>query len=579
MRVIKVKINNYRNLNGSQIVLNPDINFLVGENDTGKSNFLDMLNFLMNRRSFLEDDFYDKTKPIEVQFSLKLSEAEKGIFDDCIDPNQNDMINLIARQDSYLEEISYKHIESDTPISYMKFRCVNFIKYDSLRNPKDEITFYKGRGVGKFLAYLVNRFTSEDTKISFENIISKESVKPIVDYINEKLKNLRVFEEFMMCASIEEELTDLIHRILTIKDSKGFEIEKIGHGVQFSFLIELYILQNLMKLIEDRRRDHCIFSHNDKRNISIILGLDEPEIHLHPYMQRSLVKYINNLVHNKAINFSNLAKELFEIDGMDGQAIIVTHSPNILLNNYKYLARFYLSESKIAISSGEQLDLKPDAEKHLFKNFIYIKEAFFSRCVIIVEGETEFGALPIWAEKVVGDLDKFGISVINAGGAGGVPPTAYLLSDFEIPNVSIVDKDQYESQKTNYDSITNLRLTDCMDFEEEIVDNLIAIQKINLLFEIVNEHDYKGLDRYIQRTKLSSIATKYGISQSWDDKDHRFSEISQTNNNNLKKTMFLSWLNIEKSITLGRIIGEKLRQEEIPQKYKETIEEAKSLSK
>lgn len=577
MKILNVAIKNYRNLDDIKIHFNPNINFLIGENDLGKSNFLDMLDTIFNDRRFLENDFFNKNEPIEIDFSLLLNEIEKGIFEDYFDPNKNDLIHIKAKQEDPDELIKYFHKESEEEIHYKKFRCINFIKYDSLRTPKEEFTFYKGRGVGKFLSYLVDRFISEDATV--EDYIKKDSLEPILDYINEKFKKIRIFNEFMISAFIEKELTDLVYRILTIKDSKGIEIQKIGHGVQFSALIILFILERLMRMVEDTRRSECIFANGDKKSISLILGMDEPEIHLHPYMQRSLMNFINNLLLNQEEQFFSLVKELFSIDSFDGQAIIVSQSPNILLNNYKYIVRFYKEGPKLNITSGSELELTRDIEKHLFKNFQYIKEAFFSRCVIIVEGDTEFGSLPIWAEKIIGNLDELGITVIHGGGAYSIPPITNLLNELKLSNVSIVDRDAYELLQSKYKSIPNLYITDKKDFEEELVNTLFVSGQIKILFGLINEYDINGLERKIQKAKLEEIAKKYRINITWNNKDYKFSEILELDNQeDLKKTMFLSWLNINKSIILGRFIGEEMEQICIPVKYKEAFEKAKILS-
>jgi putative ATP-dependent endonuclease of OLD family len=577
MKIVKVRIDNYRNLDKVEMYFNPDMNFLIGENDLGKSNLLDMFDVVFNRRRFSEEDFFNNSNLIKIEFSLLLSEAEKGNFEDYFDPIDNNLINIIAKQEAPDEDLKYFHKESEEEIHYSKLRCVNFLKYDSLRTPQEELTFYRRRGVGKFLSYLVNRVVTEDDKQ--DDFIKKESINPILLYINEIFKKMRLIKDFMISASIEKEITDLVFRILTIKDSQGIEIQKTGHGVQFSLLIMLHILERLMQIIEDKRRQECLFTANGEKTISLILGMDEPEIHLHPYMQRSLMNFVSSFLQNKEALFSSLVKELFDIDKFDGQTIIVSHSPNILLNNYKYIARFYKEESKIKVTSGSQLQLTPEIEKHLLKNFSYIKEAFFSRCVIIVEGDTEYGALPMWAEKIIGNLDDLGITVIHGGGANSIPPIANLLNKLKLSNVRIVDRDVYESSRIKYDSIPNLFVTDKRDFEEELVENLFTAGKDKILFELVDEHDTIGLKKRIQKSKLKDIAEKYGITITWDDNDYAFNEILEVNDKeNLKKAMFLSWLDINKSIILGRIIGEKVELDYIPKKYKETIEQAKVMS-
>ncbi|MBK8823125.1 MAG: AAA family ATPase [Anaerolineales bacterium] len=42
---------------------------------------------------------------------------------------------------------------------------------------------------------------------------------------------------------------------------------------------------------------------NSEKHISMVLGLDEPEIHLHPYLQRSLIKYVSEILENKDSDF------------------------------------------------------------------------------------------------------------------------------------------------------------------------------------------------------------------------------------------------------------------------------------
>jgi len=575
MKLNGVKVVNYRNLDGVKIALDPNINFLVGEHNLGKSNLLDMLNTLFNGRRFLEEDFFNPHNPIEIEFSIILSEAEKGIFEDYFDPMQSNVINIIAKQENADDDIRYFHMESEEEIPYLKYRCINYLKYDSLRTPKEELSFHRGRGVGKFLSYLVEKFINQETSLNTEDYIKKESLKPVIDYINKFLTNIRLLKDFKISANIEDELNDLLYRILTIKDSKGFQIQKIGLGIQFSILIVLSIFEKLMRFIEYGKKEECMFMSDNQKQISLILGLDEPEIHLHPYMQRSVIKFVNNIIQNKEDEFSFLIKELFDIDKIDGQAIIVTHSPTILLNQYKYVVRFYVEHPNIKVIYGKDITLDRASEKHLLKNFIYIKEAFFSRCVILVEGDTEYAVLPLWAEKIIGDLDELGISVIQAGGSNSVPPVAKLLSKLKIPNVSIIDRDNYLLNKNYYDQIGNLKITKHKDFEQELIEHLTENGNFKILFQIFKECEF-SLDVPIQKNKLKSIAEEYNINITWKEKDFKFSEIESNGEDiNLIKAMFLSWLN-KKSIILGRTLGEKVDLDLIPPIYKEVIELAKT---
>lgn len=575
MNITKVHVENYRNLDGIQITLNPDFSCFVGENDLGKSNLLDMLNTLFNGWRFVEDDFSDVNKPIKIEFSLKLRDEEIGVFDDYFDPTSHDALNVLAVQDSPDDNIQFFHRESGEGIYPGKFRSANFIKYDSLRSPHDELTFHRGRGVGKFLAYLIDKSLSANP---IGECLNKDSVKPAVDYVNKVFKKIKMFEEFGINASIEESLSDLVYRILSITDAKGFDVQKMGYGVQFSVLVVLTILDQLMRLVEEKKRQEYIFEHNGEKSISLILGLDEPEIHLHPYMQRALVRYIENLLNNEEEDFSLLIKEVFGIDKINGQALIATHSPSLISNSYKRVNRFYRTGARVDVVSGEDISLGTGIEKHLLRNFPYIKEAFFSRCVIIVEGDTESGALPVWGEEMHGELDKHGIAVISGGGGRSIPPIAQLLNRFKISNCSIVDRDIYGGSQTTYNAIANLHVTDKRDFEEELVDTLQAAGKTQLLFDIVKDYEANGLDRQIQKNKLVQIAGRYNLDATLIQGDCTLATLTAASDKNLLKIVFLSWLDLQKSITLGRLIGEKVEAAIIPVPYFAVMMEAKALA-
>lgn len=575
MRLTKVIIKNFKNLDDIEIVLNPKFNFLIGENDLGKSNFLEMLDIIFNNRRFFEDSFTDRSNPIEVKFSILLTSIEKGIFEDFFDPNTNNLINIIAKQIDPDESIRFYHEESMEEIHFSRIKCINFLRYESVRLPKEELTFFKNRGVGKFLCYLVDKILGGDELI--EDYIKKDSIKPIISYINDKLNKIRILKDFQLNASIGNDLTDLIYRILVIKDSKGFELQRIGHGVQFSLLIVLFILEKLMRLIEDKKRNNCIFTENNRKNISLILGLDEPEIHLHPYMQRSLMIFMDNIINNKDEQFLTLIKELYDIDQIDGQVLVVSHSPNILLNDYQYIVRFFKKDSKINICNGSSIILTQEMKKQLYKNFPYIKEAFFSRCAIIVEGDTEFGSLTVWAEKMLGNIDEFGLIIINSGGARSIPSISKLLDIMSINNVSIVDRDVYQETQQLYDSVNNLKITNKRDFEAELVENLFVNSKSELLFELIEEFDPMGLERKIEEPKINDICKKYSISITWPAKSYKFTDILKMNED-IKKAMFISWFDINKSILLGKYLGEKIDITYLPESYKTTIELAKQLA-
>ena len=60
---------------------------------------------------------------------------------------------------------------------------------------------------------------------------------------------------------------------------------------------------------------------------------------------------------------------------------------------------------------------------------------------------------------------------------------------------------------------------------------------------------------------------------------NKFNEIDSIGDVNLIRVMFLSWLDIRKSIVLGRFIGDKVPKQDIPQSYVDAINKAKETAR
>ena len=131
MKLKRVSIENYRNLNSTNIEFDESCNFIVGENNIGKTNILSLFNVIFNRRGFNYEDFADATLPILIRISIKLANEEIGHFEDLFDIEDYSNINIICRQVSPEENMEFFHMETETYISPSLIKCLNFIYYDS----------------------------------------------------------------------------------------------------------------------------------------------------------------------------------------------------------------------------------------------------------------------------------------------------------------------------------------------------------------------------------------------------------------------------------------------------------------
>ena len=563
MKINSIKIENFRNLDQLAVNFSSTINYIVGENNIGKSNLLCCLNKVFNAKSFEKKDFKDINKEIRIDFTLSINDDEVGVFDDLIDPENSNSINIYARQENYEEYLKFYHKETDESISNSLIRKTNIISYDSLRNPKNELDFSKTKGAGLFLNYIVGHYV--DNKGSNVSYLKKDAVKGLEKYTETTLKNLSVFERFNIYPEMEGDVKELLSRILVLKDNNNMELSETGYGVQFNMLIILSIFEKIIDFAKKRK---------DEKTFSTILIFDEPEIHLYPYLQRTIVKYILKIAKGEDEKFNKILKKLFDIDKIDGQVIIATHSSNIIEKDYKKIIRLFSNNNLVDGISGESLELSEKDNKQLEMQFEYVKEAIFAKAVIIVEGESEFGCFNKFAEKMNIDFDRRSIALIKANGANSIIPLMDMFNAFGIQSVGVIDRDkESETQSAVH---LNRFYTTSKCFDSEIVENIITKRKYKKLEEILVAYDQHGINRNIQKGKLEKIIKDFRYEDVTVNKDYRFDQV--THSDRIYKVMYVAWFENNKGVLLGKIIGDLLSKNEIPICYQNAIKKVKELS-
>ena len=486
-----------------------------------------------------------------------------GVFDDLIDPENSNSINIYARQENYEEYLKFYHKETDESISNSLIRKTNIISYDSLRNPKNELDFSKTKGAGLFLNYIVGHYV--DNKGSNVSYLKKDAVKGLEKYTETTLKNLSVFERFNIYPEMEGDVKELLSRILVLKDNNNMELSETGYGVQFNMFIILSIFEKIIDFAKKRK---------DEKTFSTILIFDEPEIHLYPYLQRTIVKDILKIAKGEDEKFNKILKKLFDIDKIDGQVIIATHSSNIIEKDYKKIIRLFSNNNLVDGISGESLELSEKDNKQLEMQFEYVKEAIFAKAVIIVEGESEFGCFNKFAEKMNIDFDRSSIALIKANGANSIIPLMDMFNAFGIQSVGVIDRDkESETQSAVH---LNRFYTTSKCFDSEIVENIITKRKYKKLEEILVAYDQHGINRNIQKGKLEKIIKDFRYEDVTVNKDYRFDQV--THSDRIYKVMYVAWFENNKGVLLGKIIGDLLSKNEIPICYQNAIKKVKELS-
>lgn len=307
---------------------------------------------------------------------------------------------------------------------------------------------------------------------------------------------------------------------------------------------------------------------------STLLIFDEPEIHLHPYLQRTLIRDIHRLALGQDEQFNNLLREYFGITRICAQIIITTHSPNMLDTDYTKIIRMYKKNGQTAAVSCANLQLDVREKKQLLMQFEYIKEAIFSRAAIIVEGESEYGSFRSFAEKLGVDFDDSGIALIKAGGAESIIPIIKLFNKLAIKAVGVIDNDK--KIEKNIPDEEYLFFTKSKCFDSEVVKRIISHRNYDILEAILIEYDGQGMNRCLQQKKLNEIIQVFKYKSVHADKNYKFVDVDITNK--LYEVMYVTWFSINKGILLGKIIGTYVDKNNIPVNYVRAIRKVKEYA-
>lgn len=580
MRIACIKVKNYRNIDGIRISFHPECNYIIGENNLGKSNLLVLLGAVCGGKGFDERDFLNPAEPIEIEMDIKLLTNEIGFFGDNFSPEDASLLKIRYKQsvqDAYPTIVS---VDSNESIHPRQLKKVNFIKYETTAVPSKELRLDTRKGMGLLISTIIERF-NEDSAPAF---LDNNQIDDLIGFINGYLEKIRSFQDYSIKAVVEQNPTEMLTRLLYLSDGNR-RIETTGSGVQYMAMASINILCQIMELYKSKSilfTDLLYTDANGKKQLPLVLAIDEPEVHLHPYLQRSLVRFYKRILCNKDAEFLELLKTCFDVDGIDGQLIIVTHSTDVLSGDYRNLTRFYKNADKTAIISGYDLRpiedqnnqnrIKSEDEKHLLMHFPEIKEAFYAKCAILIEGATEYGCIHAFAEKMGISLDYYGICVINARGEKSIRPIRRLLELFAVPSIAIYDRDVLSSDNTE----PNVFFTTEKCFEIEVVKALYALGKTDLVRQIVVDRDCEAgaveLDvNFIRKhfAKMDIDITGY-IPKKLDD-------VRDDNEEDFCR-MFSAWFMAKKGILLGRLVGEVMSETDIPACYKNAIHKAMEVA-
>lgn len=368
MYISELSIINYRNFNQITVALQEGLNVIVGPNNVGKSNFIEVISFLYkdpksfsgvdNFNKYLlcaNIDKYKKEPPtIEITYTIEhdLNITEE---DSAFSRLSNILVFDPLTGDIKHDEDNQKaHLVAKTCLKYEFDRKeIDTYKKEMGNIPSDFQSFFnvlvKLEKYFKWTFYNVTNDTEVDRKIingvfEIDEISASRTVDGITDnskkYVNEKIKekNIDTFSiQQTITKTIQTELTEVKEEINSDINEDQNQIGIINGKNKFvsNFVFDSELSDFFKYELEDDLMgfplplghnglgyNNLIYIRNllkqKKSNDYNIILLEEPEAHLHPNMQYKLLSYIEDL------------KEQNRDDTkIKNQIFVTTHSANI----------------------------------------------------------------------------------------------------------------------------------------------------------------------------------------------------------------------------------------------------------
>ncbi len=440
MRITRIHIENFRCLRRFDLIPRPGINVLIGENNTGKSNLLHALDRALGRGTptfAIEDFFVDAPNvdpsalpTIRIDLDLRptptadFSAAFTTEFADEIDFDPTGAPFLCFRTEAFFDgvesrvRVDYFAIKSDGTTRRMaarkRFTLRGFVPFylaDAFRDIVREIRNRRGFWGRLVDSIVLDPATAGSVTAALQAInTSVMGSTPRLGEIRDRfgeigriiptvpppdgvVVNLVTVDPAAMLRNIEVLLR-------TLDSPRGFALERHGEGTRSVGYLVIY-----RAFVDLLAREE-----NDNPEAEPVLGIEEPEAHLHPHARRAIVGVLRSperqmfmTTHSTAVT-RQVAANSVTLLRRSGTGCVASQIP---ASDPTYSGSPFLDPRRRSVLDRE---LRSGAA-----------EAFFARSVLLFEGESEVRALPFFARALGIDLNLQGVSLVPADGKAYMP--------------------------------------------------------------------------------------------------------------------------------------------------------------
>lgn len=412
-------------------------NYEINIAELNKRLSLNTLNLLDKKHEIKKLEESRKTKETSIRLTELQAEYEeflKEIFDGALENR------------TYFADKNYENVEQISVREFQSLFNYNYLNATRLLNDEKTDNYFS---ISK---ELLSHFKKSNDWEEFKKQIIKDIKEGLkAQKLNEKVKEHslikaqnaldsieKCFEynkgEFSLQTDISDELLlgFLSSALQTFFEfENGTKLKEFSQGLGISNLI--FMCLKVEAFVQQYQSD-----------VVDIFVIEEPEAHMHPQMERMLIKFINEI--------------LLNADNNRVQGIITTHSSEIIkcsdLKNIRVLRIDKLLKSSVYDMNLFKQNLDTEEERQFFSFLFSINysDLIFANKVIMYEGDTE----KLYIEKLLAEKEFEGLSnqYVSFVQVGGAYTHWYrkLVYFLKIKTLIITDIDYYK-KLTSIDEI------------------------------------------------------------------------------------------------------------------------------
>lgn len=303
------------------------------------------------------------------------------------------------------------------------------------RDPADHITYSTSALLGRFLRAVDWGRERGEIKGLTDQISASLAANPSIFSLSESLKqewaalHKGSFFTEPKITFLASEIEALL-RHLSVSFSPGHEdtqvdFSRLSDGQKSMLYLSLVLSSQAIGQAVLSGTNDAFDPEKLRPPVFTLVAVEEPENSLSPHYLGRIVNALDSMVGNG-----------------DAQALIATHAPSMLRRvDPKRIRHLRLTEGRTTRVTQIRLPKKADeAHKFVREAVQAFPEIYFSRLVILGEGDSEEIVLPRILRAKGAPIDEFAVTVAPLGGRH-VNHFWRLLSKLEIPYVTLLDLD------------------------------------------------------------------------------------------------------------------------------------------